>query len=95
MIKMLEKANRIRFINAMKNKYYLYEIINKNPNSTIYDLTKITNWSSGKIKHYIDKLLKDEVIHNSTEIKNGRVKKEYSPVKFTEFIDREKINNKE
>ena len=88
---LLEKANKIRFMNAMKNKYFLYEIINKIPESSIYDLMKETNWTSGKISHYIQKLLNDGVIQNSTEIINGRVKKSYSPVNYKEFINKEEM----
>ncbi len=88
---MLEKANKIRLFNAMKNKYFLYEVINKNHGLTIYDLAKKVNWSSGKVNHYIQKLLKDKVIENSTEIDNGKVKKHYSPVSYKEFINWDEI----
>lgn len=89
---MLQKANKVRFLYAMKNKYFLYEILNKTPGMTIYDLTKKTNWSSGKITYYIQKLLKDGVIQNSTEVINGRVRKEYSPVSYKEFINKEEMD---
>ena len=92
MIKILEKANKVRFLNVMKNKYFLYEVLNKTPEMTIYDLAKKTSWSSGKVKHYIQKLRKDRVIHNSTEVINGRVRKEYSPVSYKEFINKEEMN---
>ncbi len=89
---MLEKANKIRLLNSMKNRYFLYEIINKKPGLTIYDLTKEVNWTSGKVNHYIQKLIKDRVIKNSTEIENGRVKKRYSPVSYKEFINWDEMN---
>jgi len=89
---MLEKAHKVRLFNGMKNKYYLYEIINKTPGLTIYDLTKKLNWSAGKIEYYIQKLLKDNVINNMTEIVNGRVKKSYSAVNYREFMDKKELD---
>ncbi len=91
---MLEKANKIRFLNSMKNKYFLYETINKKPGLTIYNLTKKVNWTSGKVNHYIQKLLKDKVIRSSTKIENGRVKKQYFPVSYKEFINWDEMNLK-
>lgn len=91
---MLEKANKIRFLNSMKNKYFLYETINKKSELTIYDLTKEVNWTTGKVNHYIQKLLKDRVIKNSTEIENGRVKKQYFPVSYKELINWDEMNIK-
>lgn len=93
MIKMLKKANKIRLFNAMKNKYYLYEIINGIPGLTIYDLMIKINWTSGKIHHYIQKLLKDKIIRNSTEIVNGRVRKSYFPVSFKELINKDEMTS--
>ena len=84
---MLEKANKIRLFNAMKNKYFLYEAINKSPGLTIYDLSKKINWTSGKVNHYIQKLLKNRVITNSSKVENGRVKKSYSSVSYKELIN--------
>ncbi|MHA1492288.1 MAG: winged helix-turn-helix domain-containing protein, partial [Promethearchaeota archaeon] len=80
---MLEIANQVRRKKAWQNKMQVYEIIDKNTrlnNSglTIYDLTKILNWSSGKVEHYIKKLLKGGFIKNSDRTVNGRARKEYS-----------------
>jgi len=92
-IKILKKANKIRLFNAMKNKYYLYEVINETPGLTIYDLMIKINWTSGKIHHYIQKLLKDGVIKNSTEIVNERVRKSYFPVSFKELINKDEMTH--
>ena len=88
---MLEKANKIRIFNAMKNKYFVYEFINKNPEITIYDLAKKINWSVGKTNYYVQKLLKEGVIRNSTEIVNGRTLKKFSPVSYKAFIKTEEM----
>lgn len=83
---MLEKANKIRLLNAKKNLFFLYETISAFSGLTVYDLAKKVGWTTGKVNHYIYKLLKDGVIKNSTEIENGRTKKRYSPVDFKKLI---------
>ena len=60
---MLEIANQVRRKKAMENQWYLYEYLNKNPNLTVYDLSKKIEWSVGKVAYYIKKLLKGGLIH--------------------------------
>lgn len=78
----------------MKKIYFLYETINKKLGLTIYNLMKEVNWTSGKVNHYIQKLLKDRIIKISTEIENGRVKKQYFPVSYKELINWDEMNIK-
>lgn len=84
---MLKVANQIRRKKALENKLFLYGIIDKNPGLTIYDLTKKINWTAGKIKHYVDGLVEDGMIKNSTSIVNGRTNKRYYGKKMKEFIN--------
>jgi len=86
---MLRMANQVRRKKALDNKWFLYEIIDKNPNMTIYELSKKINWTSGKIKYYVEKLVKDGMIKNSTKIVNGRTQKRYYGKTMKEFINRE------
>ncbi|MFX1317108.1 MAG: MarR family transcriptional regulator [Promethearchaeota archaeon] len=72
----------------------MYETINKKLGLTIYNLMKEVNWTSGKVNHYIQKLLKDRIIKISTEIENGRVKKQYFPVSYKELINWDEMNIK-
>jgi len=86
-ITMLELANSVRKKRAFENKWHVYEIINKKPGLTIYDLSKLTEWSVGKIEYYVKKLVKDGVLENSTEILNGRVRKAYFPTPMKKLVD--------
>lgn len=83
---MLENANKIRFLNVKKNLFFLYETINEFSGLTVYDLAKKVGWTTGKVNHYVQKLVKDGVIKNSTEIENGRPKKKFSSVDFKKII---------
>lgn len=78
--------------NTMKNKYYLYEIINKNPNKTMNDLANIVKWKSKKLRYYIKKLITDKVVLSFIEIVNEKTTIRYIPVSFKEFINRKKMN---
>ena len=77
----------------------IYEIIDKNTRKnksglTIYNLTKILNWSNGKVEHYIKKLLKEGYIKNFDSTVNGRARKEYSSKSVKELIKRDKMKSK-
>lgn len=65
----------------------MYGIIDKSSGLTIYELWKTIDWTCGKIKYYVDKLVKDGMIKNSTEIVNGRVQKRYYGRTMKEFIN--------
>ena len=79
--------DKVRLFHAMKNKYFLYEVISKSPGVTLYDLAKKVNWTSGRVDYYIQKLLKDKVIGSSTTIENCQVKTQYFPVNYKNLIN--------
>jgi len=83
----MEIANLVRRKRAFENRWYIYEMISKNPGITIYDLSKIIGWTPGKIEYYIKKLVADEVINNSTEVVNGRVRKSYKAKKMKDLLN--------
>ena len=96
---MLEIANQVRRKKAWENKMQIYEIIDKNTRFnksglTIYDLTKILNWSNGKVEHYIKKLLKEGYIKNSDSTVNGRARKEYRSKTVKELIKWDDMSSK-
>ena len=96
---MLEIANQVRRKKAWENKMQIYEIIDKNTRFnksglTIYDLTKILNWSNGKVEHYIKKLLKEGYLKNSENIVNGRARKEYRSKTVKELIKWDDMSSK-
>jgi len=86
---MLWKANQIRRKKALDNKWFLYDYIDKSSGLTIYELNKKLGWSTGKIKYYVQKLVKEGMIKNSTKTVNGRTQKRYYGTPMKEFINRE------
>jgi len=84
---MLKVANQVRRKKANDNKWLLYGLIDKNSGLTIYELSKRTKLSAGKIKYYVEKLVKEEMINNSTQIVNGRTQKKYYGKSMKEFIN--------
>jgi len=47
----------------------------------------VVNWTHGKLKYYIQKLVKDGMIKNSTKTVNGRTQKRYYGKNIKEFIN--------
>ena len=92
---MLKLANQVRRKKAQDNKWFLYEYIDKNPNLTVYELSKALDWTTGKTNHYVQKLVKDGMINNCDEVVNGRNLKKYSGKTVKEFINWDEFNKKE
>ncbi|MHA1300948.1 MAG: winged helix-turn-helix transcriptional regulator [Candidatus Helarchaeota archaeon] len=83
---MLYEANMARKKIAEENEWYLYNYISKKPGLSLYQLSKNLNWSTGKIQYYINSLLEQGLIINSTEIINGRTRKIFRPKSLKEFV---------
>ena len=82
----LTEANNSRREQAIENQFELYEIIDKNPGLTQYSLSKVMNWTTGKVAYYINNLLMDEMIDFKSKVINGRVHKTYYGKSMMEFI---------
>ncbi len=91
---MLKLANQVRRKKAQDNKWFLYEFIDKNPDLTVYEMSKKINWTIGKLNYYVQKLVKDGFIHNSDEVVNGRNQKRYTGKTVKEFINWDEFNKK-
>jgi len=91
---MLKLANQVRRKKAQDNKWFLYEFIDKNPDLTVYEMSKKIDWTIGKLNYYVQKLVKDNMIHNCDEVVNGRNQKRYSGKTMKEFINWEEFNKK-
>ena len=91
---MLKIANQVRRKKAQDNKWFLYEFIDKNPDLTVYEMSKKINWTTGKVNNYVQKLVKDNMIHNFDEVVNGRNQKRYRGKTVKEFINWEEFNKK-
>jgi len=88
---MLELANIVRRKKALETRWSLYEIIDKNPGITVYELAKQLNWTIGKVNYHVNKLINDGVITNSTKIENNRTKRKLHAKDWKEFIKPEDL----
>ena len=82
----LIEANNIRREEAIENQFLLYETIDKNPGLTQYSLSKVTNWTTGKVACCLNNLVLDEMIDFKSKVINGRVHKIYYGKSMKEFI---------
>ena len=90
---MEEMANLAKKKTAFENKWALYEMISKNPETSIYELAKKMDWTPGKVEHYVKKLVKDKMISNSTEVVNGRNRRLLRAKKMEHFINWDKLKD--
>ena len=86
---MLDLANLVRRKKALETRWNLFEIISKQPGISLYELAKQLNWSTGKVTHHINKLIKDGVITNKNIIENNRPKRTLTAKNWKEFMDPE------
>ena len=83
----LEMANIVRRKNAVEARWDVYNIIDKNPGISIYELSKKLNWSVGKVNHHVSKLIKEGAITNSIVVEENRTKRKLKAKDWKELID--------
>jgi len=81
----------VRGLRAEAYKTELMYFIEKNPGLSPYELAKKTGWSRGKVRYYVNELLKGNEIVIKTIKGSERVKKLIYPVKWIEMVDWTKI----
>ena len=91
---LLKIANQVRRKKAQENKWFLYEFIHKNPSLTVYDISRKVNWSTGKVNHYVQKLVREGFINNCEKVENGRNQKRYTSKTVRELINWDEFNKK-
>ena len=91
---MLRIANQVRRKTAQDNKWFLYEFIDKNPDLTVYEMSKKIGWGIGKINNYIRKLVNEAFINNSDKVEDGRNHKRYRSKTVRELINWDEFNKK-
>ena len=84
---MLELANKVRMNKALENRWVLYDLIDKNPGISIYELSKKLEWTVGKVNHHVNKLIKEGAVANSTVVENNRAKRKLKAKDWKELID--------
>ena len=89
----MTEDNNTRIEQAIENQFSLYEVIDKNPGLTQYNLSKMMNWTTGKVAYYLNNLLMDEMIDFKSKVINGRVHKTYYGKSMKEFIKLNKMED--
>lgn len=80
-----------RIQEGLDTDYDLYKVINKNPKSSIYNLSKATGWSSGKVYGSVKRLEKEGLIHTKKAIRGGRTILMVSATDWSEFFTEEEL----
>ena len=90
---MINMANLVRRKKALETRWFLYEIICKNPEISVYKLSKKLDWSVGKVNHHVNKLIKDGVVQNSIKTENNRIKRSLRAKDWKEFMSPEVLED--
>ncbi len=64
-------------VECLKKRWFLYEVIDKNPGLTIDELRQKIKWKRRKISRYANKLVKDKVV----------LQPKYFPTPFKDLIN--------
>ncbi len=71
--------------------YDLYRVIDKNPGSVIYDLSKLTGWSSGEVHGSVKRLEKEGLVHTRKLIRDGKAVFIVSAADWSELLAEEEL----
>ena len=87
----MQAARDARVREGLDTDYKLYEVINRKPRSSVYELAKDLGWSSGKVYGSVRRLEKDGWIRTQKAERDGRSVLKIIPVKWHEFLTQEEI----
>jgi len=82
----IKRAVQARIREGADTDYELYRVINQQPANSIYELAKITGWSTGKVRGSVMRLERDGYVCTERSIRNGKAVLRVSPVGWTEFF---------
>jgi len=82
----MQAARDARARERADTDYKLYEVINKKPGSSAYDLAKELGWSSGKVYGSARRLEKDNWVRIEKAERGGRSVLKITPVRWYEFL---------
>jgi len=71
--------------------YDLYRVIDRNPGSVIYDLSKLTGWSSGEVYESVKRLEKEGLVHTRKLIRDGKAILIVSAAEWSELLAAEEL----
>ncbi|AEB69770.1 winged helix-turn-helix transcriptional regulator [Methanothrix soehngenii] len=87
----MQAARDARARERADTDYSLYEVINKTPGSSVYELAKELGWSSGKVYGSVRRLEKDNWVRIEKAERDGRSVLKITSVKWHEFLTSEEI----
>jgi DNA-binding MarR family transcriptional regulator len=69
----------------------LYQVIDKHPGESIYALSKVIGWSTGKVYASVKRLAEDGLVRTERSVKNGRGVLIVKPLEWQEFFTQEEL----
>jgi DNA-binding MarR family transcriptional regulator len=87
----MQAARDARARETSDTDYKLYEVINKKPGSSVYELAKELAWSSGKVYGSVRRLEKDNWVRIEKAERDGRSVLKIMSVSWHEFLTPEEI----
>jgi DNA-binding MarR family transcriptional regulator len=87
----MQAARDARARETSDTDYSLYEVINKTPGSSVYELAKELGWSSGKVYGSVRRLEKDNWVQIEKAERDGRSVLKIMSVKWHEFLTPEEV----
>ena len=83
-------------VEAVKRKgadtdWTLYQLIDKQPGESIYALSKVTGWSTGKVYASVKRLAKDGLVRIDKSMRDGRGVLVVKPLEWQEFFTPEEL----
>ncbi|MHC1631706.1 MAG: winged helix-turn-helix domain-containing protein [Methanotrichaceae archaeon] len=64
----------------------LYQLINRKPRLSVYELAKMLNWSTGKAYGSVKRLEKNGLVRTESVSRSGRMVLQVSPIRWQEFF---------
>ena len=83
-------------VEAVKRKgadtdWTLYQLIDKHPGESIYALSKVIGWSTGKVYASVKRLARDGLVRIETSMRDGRGVLIVKPLEWQEFFTPEEL----
>jgi len=84
-------------VEAIKRKgadtdWILYQLIDKHPGESIYALSKVIGWSTGKVYASVKRLAEDGLVRIEKSMRRGRGVLIVKPLEWQEFFTPEELD---
>lgn len=86
------KATQRRREQSGETDWDLYEKIDENPGQSVYDLAKLTGWSTGRVHGSVNRLATKGLVNVERSIRRGRSVLIVTPKEWWEFFTKEELD---